>query len=100
MMRVTAIRVVDSLLCAWIPLLLLLEMLLLAVLSLTTEELPTPPWAWPAMISCGLLAMLFTGWQMLGSEQRSTSTRVLALLALVAFATLIGTLVFFDRLLR
>jgi uncharacterized membrane protein len=37
---------------------------------------------------------------MLGSEQRSTSTRVLALLALVALALLIGTLGFFDRLLR
>lgn len=96
-MRVKSIRIIDSLLCAWIPLFLLLEMMLLAVLSLTTEELPAKPWAWPAMISCGLLAMLFTGWQMLGSVQRSTSTRVLALLALV---TLIGTFGFFDRLLR
>jgi hypothetical protein len=52
------------------------------------------------MISCGLLAMLFTGWQMLGSVQRSTPTRVLALLALVALVTLLGTLGFFDRLLR
>jgi hypothetical protein len=94
---VKSIRIIDSLLCAWIPLFLLLEMMLLAVLSLTTEELPAKPWAWPAMISCGLLAMLFTGWQMLGSVQRSTSTRVLALLALV---TLIGTFGFFDRLLR
>ena len=99
-MRVKSIRIFDSLLCALIPLFLLFEMLVLAALSLSTEELPAKPWAWPAMISCGLLAMLFTGWQMLGSEQRSTSTRVLALLALVAFATLIGTLVFFDRLLR
>ena len=99
-MRVKSIRIIDSLLCAWIPLFLLLEMLLLAALSLSTEELPAKPWAWPAMISCGLLAMLFTGWQMLGSVQRSTSTRVLALLALVALVTLIGTLGFFDRLLR
>ena len=96
-MRVKSIRIFDSLLCAVIPLFLLFEMLLLAALSLTTEELPAKPWAWPAMISCGLLAMLFTGWQMLGSVQRSTSTRVLALLALV---TLIGTFGFFDRLLR
>jgi hypothetical protein len=100
MMRVTAIRVVDTLLCASIPLILMLEMVLLALLSLNTNELPAPPWAWPAMISCGLLAMPFSGWQMLGSEQRSTSTRVLALLALVALALLIGTLGFFDRLLR
>ncbi|MEE2857787.1 MAG: hypothetical protein VX949_10380 [Planctomycetota bacterium] len=99
-MRLKAIGIIDSLLCALIPLLLLFEMLVLAALSLSTEELPAPPWAWPAMISCGLLAMLFTGWQMLGSEQRSTSTRVLALLALVALVTLIGTLGFFDRLLR
>jgi len=99
-MRVTAIRVVDTLLCASIPLFLMLEMVLLAVLSLNTNELSAKPWAWPAMISCGLLAMLFTGWQMLGSVQRSTSTRVLALLALVALVTLIGTLGFFDRLLR
>ncbi|RUA10185.1 MAG: hypothetical protein DSY81_04090 [Bacillota bacterium] len=99
-MRVKAMRVIDSLLCAWIPLLLLFEMLLLAALSLTTEELPAKPWAWPAMISCGLLAMLFTGWQMLGAVQRSTPTRVLALLALVALVTLIGTLGFFDLLLR
>ena len=99
-MRVKSIRIFDSLLCALIPLLLLFEMLLLAALSLTTEELPAKPWAWPAMISCGLLAMLFTGWQMLGSEQRSTPTKLLALLALVALVTLIGTLGFFDRLLR
>ena len=99
-MRLKAIGIIDSLLCALIPLLLLFEMLVLAALSLSTEELPAPPWAWPAMISCGILAMLFTGWQMLGSEQRSTPTRVLALLALVALALLIGTLGFFDRLLR
>jgi hypothetical protein len=97
---VKSIRIIDSLLCAWIPLFLLLEMLLLAVLSLTTEELPAKPWAWPAMISCGLLAMLFTGWEILGSVQRSTHTRALALLALVALVTLIGTFGFFDRLLR
>ena len=99
-MRVKSIRIFDSLLCALIPLFLLLEMLLLAVLSLTTEELPAKPWAWPAMISCGLLAMLFTGWEMRGSVQRSTPTRVLALLALVTLVTLLGTLGFFDRLLR
>jgi len=99
-LRVKAIGIIDSLLCALIPLFLLLEMLVLAALSLSTEELPAKPWAWPAMISCGLLAMLFTGWQMLGSVQRSTPTRVLALLALVALALLIGTLGFFDRLLR
>ena len=95
-----SIGIIDSLLCALIPLFLLLEMLLLSVLSLSTEELPAKPWAWPAMISCGLLAMLFTGWEILGSVQRSTPTRVLALLALVAFVTLLGTLGFFDRLLR
>ncbi|MBT7102892.1 MAG: hypothetical protein HN940_01180 [Planctomycetes bacterium] len=99
-MRVKSIRIIDSLLCAWIPLFLLLEMLLLAALSLTTEELPAPPWAWPAMISCGLLAILFTGWQMLGSVQRSTPTKLLALLALVSLVTLLGTIGFFDRLLR
>jgi len=100
MMRVESIGIIDSLLCALIPLLLLFEMLLLAALSLSTEELPAPPWAWPAMISCGLLAILFTGWQILASRQRSTPTKVLALLALVALVTLIGTLGFFDRLLR
>ena len=99
-MRVIEIRIIDSLLCALIPLVLLLEMLVLAALSLSTEELPAPPWAWPAMISCGLLAILFTGWQILGSVQRSTPTRVLALLALVTLVTLIGTFGFFDRLLR
>ena len=99
-MRVKSIRIFDSLLCAVIPLFLLFEMLVLAALSLTTEELPAPPWAWPAMISCGLLAMLFTGWQMLGSEQRSTSTRVLALLALLALVLPIGTIWFFESLLR
>jgi len=99
-LRVKSIRKFDSLLCAVIPLFLLFEMLLLAALSLTTEELPAPPWAWPALISCGLFAMLFTGWQILDSVQRSTPTRVLALLALVALVTLIGTLGFFDRLLR
>ncbi|MBT6785013.1 MAG: hypothetical protein HOA95_09395 [Planctomycetes bacterium] len=100
MMRVESIGIIDSLLCALIPLLLLFERLLLAALSLSTEELPAPPWAWPAMISCGLLAILFTGWQILASRQRSTPTKVLALLALVALALLIGTIGFFDRLLR
>ena len=99
-MRVTAIRVVDTLLCASIPLFLMLEMVLLAVLSLNTNELSAKPWAWPAMISCGLLAMLFTGWQMLGSVQRSTPTKLLALLALVSLVTLLGTIGFFDRLVR
>jgi len=99
-MRVIEIRIIDSLLCALIPLFLLLEMLVLAALSLSTEELPAKPWAWPAMISCGLLAILFTSWQILASGQRSTSTKLLALLALVALALLIGTLGFFDRLLR
>jgi len=97
---VKSIRIIDSLLCAWIPLILLLEMLLLALLSLNTNELPAKPWAWPAMINCGLLAMLFTGWQMLGSEHRSTPTKLLALLALVTLVTLLGTIGFFDRLLR
>ena len=99
-MRVKSIRIIDSLLCAWIPLILLLEMLLLALLSLNTNELPAKPWAWPAMISCGLLAMLFSGWQMLGSVQRSTPTKLLALLALVSLVTLLGTIGFFDRLVR
>ena len=99
-MRVIEIRIIDSLLCALILLSLLFEMLLLAALSLSTEELPAPPFAWPAMISCGLMAILFTGWQILASEQRSTPTKVLALLALVALTLLIGTLGFFDRLLR
>ncbi len=100
MMRVTAIRVIDTLLCVSIPLILMLEMVLLALLSLNTNELPAKPWAWPAMISCGLLAMLFSGWQILGSEHRSTPTKLLALLALVALVTLLGTIGFFDRLLR
>lgn len=99
-MRLKAIGIIDSLLCALIPLFLLFEMLVLAALSLSTEELPAKPWAWPAMISCGLLAILFTGWQILASGQRSTPTKVLALLALMALALLIGTLGFFDRLLR
>jgi hypothetical protein len=90
--KIAAVRYFDLLMIVTIPLILLLEMCLLVWLALETEEIPAEPWAWSAMVSCGLLAIIFTGWQILRSENQPTDSRILMGLTAAVILSMLLTL--------
>jgi hypothetical protein len=90
--KIAAVRYFDLLMIVTIPLILLLEMCLLVWLALETEEIPAEPWAWSAMVSCGLLAIIFTGWQILRSENQPTDSRILMRLTAAVILSMLLTL--------
>lgn len=91
-MKVNLTPVFDTLLSAFIPLVLLFEMVLLCWLALETTEIPAVPGAWSAMVGSGVLAMLFVGWQLLSSPGRHITTRVLIPLSLATLVVVFLTI--------
>lgn len=91
-MRVNRSQVIDTLLSAFIPLALLFEMILLSWMALETTEIRAVPGAWSGMVGCGILAMLFVGWQLLSSPGRHLTTRVLIPLSLATLVVVFLTI--------
>lgn len=91
-MKIAAARFFNLLMIVTIPVILLLEMCLLVWLALETEEIPAEPWAWSAMVSCGLLAIIFTSWQILRSDKRPTDSRILLTLTAAVILSMLLTL--------